>query len=137
LSFIAKFLKELEPPYSDVKIDARDLDVKIDVMYSDVKIDVEDLDVKIETGMLQGMGLRAEIKNPEALGRMLQQGRLLHGLTQRELAETLGISQKYIWQMEAGTPTIFTERLFKLMRATGIKLEAELEQKKNDKWPTS
>lgn len=83
------------------------------------------------------MGLRAEIKNPEALGRILQQGRLLRGLSQRELAETLGVSQKYVWQMEAGIPTISTERLFQLMKATGIKLEAEIEQRKNDKWPIS
>lgn len=88
-------------------------------------------------GAVKEMVLRAEIKNPEELGRILQQGRLLRGLTQRELAVALGVGQKYIWQMEAGIPTIFTERLFRLMRATGIKLEAELEQKKNDKWPSS
>jgi serine/threonine-protein kinase HipA len=35
------------------------------------------------------MAARGEVKNAEALGRMLQQGRLVNGVTQRELAERL------------------------------------------------
>ena len=35
------------------------------------------------------MTARGEVKGPEGLGRMLQQGRLVSGLTQRELAARL------------------------------------------------
>lgn len=66
------------------------------------------------------------VGSPEALGHMLQQARLLSGLSQRQLAEQLGTSQRYIWEMEAGKPSIFIERLFALMRATGMSLEATI-----------
>lgn len=74
-------------------------------------------DVKIE----------GEIKSSEALGRILQQGRLLQGLTQQELADELGISQAYIWQMESGHSTIYATRLFEMLRANGVRLKAEIE----------
>jgi HTH-type transcriptional regulator/antitoxin HipB len=66
------------------------------------------------------------MNSPEAMGRMLAQGRLLRGLTQRQLAEELGISQKYVWAIEAGKPSLFTERLLGMMRATGVKFVAEI-----------
>ncbi|MDP1710846.1 MAG: helix-turn-helix transcriptional regulator [Candidatus Nanopelagicaceae bacterium] len=72
------------------------------------------------------MKIEGDIKNPEALGRILQQGRLLRGLTQQQLADKLEISQAYIWQLESGQPTIYTSRLFELMRETGIRLKAEI-----------
>lgn len=73
------------------------------------------------------MEYRGDIAGPEALGRMLQQARLLSGLSQRQLAERLGTSQRYIWEMEAGKPSIFTERLFAIMRETGMSLTATIE----------
>lgn len=66
------------------------------------------------------------VAGPESLGRMLQQARLLSGLSQRQLAERLGTSQRYIWEMEAGKPSIFTERLFAIMRETGMTLNATI-----------
>lgn len=76
------------------------------------------------------MVLRGEIKNAETLGRMLQQGRLLRGLSQRQLADELHISQRYLWEMESGSSTIFTDRLFQVMRATGLHLHAEIDEGK-------
>lgn len=67
------------------------------------------------------------VDNPESMGRMLQQGRLLRGLSQRQLADELGISQRYVWEIEAGKPSIFTERLFRMMRATGVTFFAEID----------
>lgn len=58
---------------------------------------------------------------------MLQQGRLLRGMSQRELADRLGIGQKWVWQMESGKPGLFTERLFDMLRATGVHLYAEVD----------
>jgi HTH-type transcriptional regulator/antitoxin HipB len=70
--------------------------------------------------------LRGEMDSAEAMGRMLQQGRLLRGLTQRELADELGISQRYVYEIESGKPTIFAQRLFQMMRATGVRFFAEI-----------
>ncbi len=72
------------------------------------------------------MEYRGEIAGPEALGSMLQQARLLQGLSQRQLAERLGTSQRYVWEMEAGKPSIFTDRLFAMMRETGMRLHATI-----------
>lgn len=74
------------------------------------------------------MVVRGQIRNPEALGRMLQQGRLLHGMSQRQLAEELGLGQKYVWEMEQGKPGLLTERLFAMLRATGVRLYAEIDE---------
>lgn len=73
------------------------------------------------------MALRGEVRTAEALGRMLQQGRMLHGLSQRQLADQLGIGQKWVWEMEQGKPGILTERLFEMLRATGVRLYAEID----------
>lgn len=71
--------------------------------------------------------VRGEVPTAESLGLMLQQGRLLRGLTQRELAHELGIGQKWVWQMENGKPGLLTERLFAMLRATGVRLYAEID----------
>ena len=54
---------------------------------------------------------RGRVTSPESLGRILQQARLLAGLTQRDLAARLGTTQKYIWELEAGKPSILMDRL--------------------------
>lgn len=71
--------------------------------------------------------VRGQVPTAEALGLMLQQGRLLRGLSQRELAQELGIGQKWVWQMENGKPGLLTERLFAMLRATGVRLYAEID----------
>lgn len=57
---------------------------------------------------------------------MLQQARLVAGLTQRELAAKLGTTQKYIWELEAGKPSIMMDRLFAAMQMTGMELTATI-----------
>lgn len=76
------------------------------------------------------MILRAKIDSPEDLGRMLQQGRLLAGQSQRDLAAQLGVTQRYIWELENGKPSLLMTRLFQALRATGVHLEAELDDKR-------
>jgi transcriptional regulator with XRE-family HTH domain len=68
-----------------------------------------------------------KIRDVEALGQMLAQARLISGLSQRELADRLGVSQRYIWEMEAGRPTTYARRLFAFMAATGMALTAEID----------
>lgn len=70
------------------------------------------------------MTYTGKITSAESLGRILQQARLLAGLSQRELATRLGTTQKYIWELEAGKPSIATRRLFAAMRETGMELTA-------------
>ncbi|RRD53319.1 XRE family transcriptional regulator [Buchananella hordeovulneris] len=72
------------------------------------------------------MQYQGKVSGPESLGRMLQQARLVAGLTQRELANQLGTTQKYIWELEAGKPSIVMDRLFAAMRATGMELTATI-----------
>ena len=73
------------------------------------------------------MAARGEVKGPEGLGRMLQQGRLVNGLTQRDLAERLDTDQKYIWGLESGKNTIVLERIFAIMRETGVRMYMEVD----------
>ncbi|MDY7529943.1 MULTISPECIES: helix-turn-helix domain-containing protein [unclassified Cryobacterium] len=73
------------------------------------------------------MASRGEVRSIEALGRMLQQGRLVSGLTQRDLAERLQTDQKYIWALESGKSTIVLERIFAAMRETGVRMYMEID----------
>lgn len=73
------------------------------------------------------MAYTGRVTNAESLGRILQQARLLSGLSQRELARQLGTSQRYIWEIEAGKPSILLDRLFAIMRQTGVSLTATID----------
>ncbi|GAB3768700.1 helix-turn-helix domain-containing protein [Microlunatus parietis] len=72
------------------------------------------------------MAYTGRVTSAESLGRILQQARLLNGLSQRELARRLGTSQRYIWELEAGKPSILMDRLFAMMRQTGVSLTATI-----------
>ena len=72
------------------------------------------------------MEFTGKVTSAESLGRILQQARLLRGLSQRELAERLGTTQRYIWEIEAGKPSIFMERLFAMMREVDVELFATI-----------
>ncbi len=78
------------------------------------------------------MALRGTITGPESLGRILQQARLLNGWSQRELAARIGTTQRYIWEIESGKPSIYTERLFAVLRETGTQLSATIEPRAVD-----
>ena len=67
-----------------------------------------------------------KVTSAESLGRILQQARLLSGISQRELARRLDTTQKYIWELEAGKPSIVMDRLFAAMRETGMELTATI-----------
>ena len=73
------------------------------------------------------MAARGEVTNADALGRMLQQGRLVSGLTQRELADRVDTDQKYIWTLESGKSSIILERIFAIMRETGVRMYMEID----------
>jgi acyl transferase domain-containing protein len=73
-----------------------------------------------------------KVTSAESLGRILAQARLLAGLSQRELARRLGTTQKYIWELEAGKPSIVMDRLFAAMRETGMELTATITPRSDD-----
>ncbi len=73
------------------------------------------------------MKVHGRITDAETMGLFLQQGRLARGLTQRDLAAQLGISQRWISEMEAGKPGILMDRLFAMLRATGVSITGEFE----------
>ena len=66
------------------------------------------------------------VRSPESLGLLLQQGRLSAGLTQRQLADQLGVSQSYIWALESGKDVKILDRIFAVMRATGVTMTLEV-----------
>jgi transcriptional regulator with XRE-family HTH domain len=72
------------------------------------------------------MTYTGKVPSAESLGRILQQARMLSGLSQRELARRLGTTQRYIWELEAGKPSIVMDRLFAAMRETGMELTATI-----------
>ena len=71
--------------------------------------------------------MRTKIKDAFTLGQVLQQCRMQRGLSQRELANLLGISQKWVWEMEQGKPGLLMERLFMILAQTEVTLLAEFE----------
>lgn len=81
------------------------------------------------------MAYTGKVTSAESLGRILQQARLLSGLSQRDIAERLGTTQRYIWEIEAGKPSIFMDRLFAMMRETGMELTAKIGQSGEDTQP--
>jgi transcriptional regulator with XRE-family HTH domain len=69
----------------------------------------------------------ARITGPEALGAILREARSLRGLTQEQLASQLGVSRRYMIEIEQGKPTKALERLFEYMRETGVHLYADID----------
>ena len=69
--------------------------------------------------------MRAVIEKPQDLGRFVQRIRGEAGLTQRELAEVLGTSQRYLSELEAGKPKRIDGNYFDVLRKLGITLSAE------------
>jgi len=75
------------------------------------------------------MKLTVKIKNSFTLGQVIQQSRLQQGFSQRELAKMLGVSQRWVWEMEQGKQGLLMERLFMILDKTGVTLSAEFETK--------
>jgi len=75
------------------------------------------------------MKINTRIKNSFTLGQVIQQSRMQQGISQRELAKMLGISQKWVWEMEQGKPGVLMDRLFMILEKTGVILSAEFEAK--------
>lgn len=74
------------------------------------------------------MPLAARIDSAASLGRVLEQARLLKGLTQRDVARMIETDQKYVWQLENGKSTVAIERLLQAADLLGVTLTATVEE---------
>ncbi|MGN6605645.1 MAG: helix-turn-helix domain-containing protein [Jatrophihabitans sp.] len=61
------------------------------------------------------------------LGRFLGDLRAERGLTQAQLADELGISRRYVYEIESGKPSLYSDRLFATLRLLGARLTVEAE----------
>jgi DNA-binding XRE family transcriptional regulator len=109
------------PVITSLRNDA-DGDIDVIPVDSDKVVNYYDSDI----GVGGVMAYTGKVTSAESLGRILQQARLLSGLSQRELARRLGTTQKYVWELEAGKPSILMDRLFAAMRETGMELTATI-----------
>lgn len=62
------------------------------------------------------------IRKTSDLGLMVLAVRQRHGLSQVELAERLGVSQRYLSELETGKPKVLNARLLEVLSALGIEL---------------
>ena len=60
--------------------------------------------------------LWSAVRTPADLGAFLAEVRIRTGWTQEEVAEQLGISRRYLYEIESGRPSLYTDRLFALLR---------------------
>jgi len=73
------------------------------------------------------MRIKTKVKDSYTLGQIIQQSRMQQNLSQRDIAGILGISQKWVWEMEQGKPGILMDRLFLMLQKTGVTLYAEFD----------
>jgi len=69
------------------------------------------------------INLVIELIDYKAIGRRIKTCRKNAGLTQVDLAEKLGVTDKYISQIECGTSEVSLKRIFKLAELLEIKPE--------------
>ncbi|GAA4832515.1 hypothetical protein GCM10023221_05640 [Luteimicrobium xylanilyticum] len=67
----------------------------------------------------------AYVTRPADLGGFLRRRRTQRGLTQAELADDLGITRRYLVEIEQGKPSLYTDRLFALLRELDVVLKVE------------
>lgn len=70
---------------------------------------------------------REPAATPADLGRRLAELRSKRGLTQTDVAKALCISRRYVSEIEAGKPSLYSDRLFRLLDllAAGLVIEGE------------
>jgi y4mF family transcriptional regulator len=69
----------------------------------------------------------SKLYSGEQIGIIIKERRRTLGLTQQDLADMLGCSQRWIWELEQGKENIYLKRLLRLCRELDIKLMAKLD----------
>jgi len=63
---------------------------------------------------------RGRLRSPEDVGRAVRHARRTAGITQTELAGRLGVTQRWLSELENGLPKILDQRLFDVIVRLGI-----------------
>lgn len=66
---------------------------------------------------------RTPVRSARALGEAVARLRVERDLTQDELADALGVTRRYIYEIESGRPNLFATRLFEALRELGVHIE--------------
>jgi HTH-type transcriptional regulator/antitoxin HipB len=75
--------------------------------------------------------VRAIVEGPDDLGFVIRRIREQHELSQRQLAARLGVSQRYLYELEAGRPKRIDGHYFSVLAALGITLIAEFDDERH------
>lgn len=70
--------------------------------------------------------MQAHIDSPADLGRLVKHTRERHGISQRDLATRLGVSQRWLSELESGKGKHINERYFEVLGSLGIRLTATM-----------
>lgn len=71
---------------------------------------------------------QANVTSPRDIGRLVRYVRLTHGLTQRELAARLGVTHRWLSELESGKGKQANERYFRVLTSLGIHLTAVIDE---------
>jgi len=66
--------------------------------------------------------MQAKLSSPEDIGRLVRHVRTKRALTQRELAARLGVSHRWLSELESGKGKQANQRYFEVLSALGIHL---------------
>lgn len=66
--------------------------------------------------------MNGTINSTKDLGRAVVAARLAHGMTQSRLAAALGLTQRYVSELENGKSRTLSPKLFDLLDQLGIQL---------------
>ena len=68
--------------------------------------------------------VHAVIRTPADLGLLVRRVRNQRQLSQDELARLLGVTQRYLSELENGKPKLADERFFRILRSMGVVVTA-------------
>lgn len=70
------------------------------------------------------------IRTPKDLGHLIRDNRTRNGMTQAELASRVGVSRKWIIDLERGKPTAVLSLAFRTLRVLGLEVDAKSQSEK-------
>lgn len=79
--------------------------------------------------------MHAVIRSPADLGLLVRRVRTQRQLSQDELARLLGVTQRYLSELENGKPKLADERFFRILRSMGVVVTASTDRAAPDHGP--
>lgn len=76
--------------------------------------------------------MQYEIRSPEDLGAAIAERRRDLGATQSSLADDVGLSPRYLSQIETGRTNRATQHTFRILRRLGAKVTVSFDPISND-----